>query len=446
MNTLDFFEILVDHIDLYIIILCLSMMSYYYLFRNICRSILDPLFIALLGSMFGTSVVVLLFMTNQIKSVYFISYFLTQFFFIIGLLLVKPDMGYKPEISLRIYKLNNPLYIKSVFYFSFLVFVVSNAIVYAKLGVPIFLKSRLDLTIEAGGWGIFTRFAAISAMIAFYLFLYYIYCEKRKVPKISLYSFFLLYTVTLLLGGSKSGFWNLAIMYFCFMIVNRNVVKIKSSKKIVLKFLLWGGLFAVVVILITFNNDINQSLIFLIQRFVGYGDVYWHAYPNGYIEDLSSKSPFVVIFGSFLGFFRIIDPSQIPEPLGYSLAKMFYSLDYVVGPNPRHNVFGYVYFGFYLSILYSFVLGLIMGSIRWCFFKAYNKSVVCKIVIVCMYIYSTSMETAIDYFFLQVNNLLVVLPVILIGAYSMYVLFCLLKYPQVKYLFLSESKVVYEAV
>lgn len=432
MNTFDFFGLLINNIGLYLSVLLVVIIIYYSIFRRICNSVLDPLFIAILASIFGTSVVFFLYFTGHINHPYFLSYFFTQFAFIAGVFVIKPRR--KTVVCEKRYLSDNRLYIKSLFSFSFFFFVVSNLIVYAKLGIPILFESRLDLTMNAGGWGIFTRFAAISGTVAFYLFLYYTIIHKsRGLFRFMLYFYFTFHLLTLVLSGAKSSFWSLAVVFFCFLIVNRNNDNVShmllKSRKIEWKLITVGLVFSLITILITFSNDIHEALTFLVQRFVGYGDIYWHAYPNGYIEDLPDQSPVIAVFASFLGFFRMIDPSQMPEPIGYALTKMFYSVDFMVGPNPRHNIFGYVYLGAYLSVIYSFVLGVILSVIRASFFKSYNGSIIYKIIIINVYIFAAGLETDINYFFFQLNNLLIVLPIILIGAYFIYLFICVIKFP-----------------
>ncbi|OCB70565.1 O-antigen polymerase [Flavobacterium piscis] len=417
MNTADFFELLINNNLLYFSCFVCVCLFYYFLFRKVCFSMLDPIFISLVGSAFGASVVMFLFATSKISSFYFINYLGTQFAFLAGFVFFgkfSPTVFIKSKI-----RFDNVFFLQCFFIVSFVTFFVSNIIVYATLGIPLFLKSRLDLTVDAGGYGIFTRFAEVSGAVAFYLFLHFIIVEKNvsRLFKSSLFFYLLGHIVVTFLSGSKSSVWFFAMNYFCFLILNKNNTRVKGLllklRQYQLKIVLVGLIFAFCIILITFDGEPSGAFLFLAQRIVGYGDVYWHAYPNAYIENLPHNQFFVAVFGSFLGFFRIVDPSTFPEPLGYSLTKMFYTVDMIVGPNPRHNIFGYIYLGPYFSILYSFILGTLLGYIRKLFFNAYSLRSLSKILLLLVYSIFISIETDINYIVFQLNNLLVVIPFLL---------------------------------
>lgn len=417
MNTADFFELLINNNLLYFSCFVGVCLFYYFLFRKVCFSMLDPIFISLVGSAFGASVVVFLFATSAISSFYFANYLATQFAFLAGFVFFNkfsPIVFIKSKI-----KFDNVFFLQCFFVVSLVTFFLSNIIVYATLGIPLFLKSRLDLTVDAGGYGIFTRFAELSGAVAFYLFLHFIIVEKNvsKLFRFSLFFYLLGHIVVTFLSGSKSSVWFFAMNYFCFLMLNKNNSRVKDLilklKQYQLKIVLVGLIFAFCIILITFDGEPANAFLFLAQRIVGYGDVYWHAYPNAYIEKLPHDHFFIAVFSSFLGFFRIVDPSAFPEPLGYSLTKMFYTVDMIVGPNPRHNIFGYIYLGPYFSILYSLVLGTFLGYIRKLFFNAYSQRILSKILLLFFYSIFIGIETDINYIFFQLNNLLVVIPFLL---------------------------------
>lgn len=417
MNTADFFELLINNNLLYFTCFFGVCFFYYFLFRKVCFSMLDPIFISLVGSAFGASVVVFLFATSKISSFYFVNYLGTQFAFLAGFVFFNkfsPIVFVASKIGFE-----NVFFLQCFFVVSFVIFFLSNIIVYATLGIPLFLKSRLDLTVDAGGYGIFTRFSEVSGAVAFYLFLHFSIVEKNVsgLFKSSLFFYLLGHLVVTFLSGSKSSVWFFAMNYFCFLILNKSNPKIKDLmlklRQYQLKIVLIGLIFAFCIILVTFDGDPSTAFLFLAQRIVGYGDVYWHAYPNAYIENLPHDHFFIAVFSSFLGFFRIVDSSSFPEPLGYSLTKMFYTVDMIVGPNPRHNIFGYIYFGPYFSILYSFVLGTFLGYIRKLFFNAYSLRILSKILLLLVYCIFINIETDINFIVFQLNNLLVVIPFLL---------------------------------
>jgi hypothetical protein len=88
------------------------------------------------------------------------------------------------------------------------------------------------------------------------------------------------------------------------------------------------------------------------------------AYSTHIIDTLSPKSAFLALFGSLLAMFRLVAPASLPEPLGFQIFRAVYGSVDFVGPNPRHNVFGVVYFGIFGAIIYSLMLGAMVGFVR----------------------------------------------------------------------------------
>lgn len=60
-----------------------------------------------------------------------------------------------------------------------------------------------------------------------------------------------------------------------------------------------GILAAFSVIIITTEGNIWSGISVFLLRLIGSGDVYWLGYPNGMVEDVPYKNPFIVLFQSF---------------------------------------------------------------------------------------------------------------------------------------------------
>lgn len=110
------------------------------------------------------------------------------------------------------------------------------------------------------------------------------------------------------------------------------------------------------------DSNLISAASGLVYRFVAFGDVYWYTYPNGYIDLVNVTSPFVSLFNDFMGLFRLANWNALPDSLGLSIYRMHHASD-VIMVNPRLNIMGYIYFG-YFGIVFSFVIGVIVGYIR----------------------------------------------------------------------------------
>jgi hypothetical protein len=129
---------------------------------------------------------------------------------------------------------------------------------------------------------------------------------------------------------------------------------------------------AIVSVIITIQTNLNvenendrlNPLISLIIRFIHSGDVYWYAYPNNVYLSIKNDHWFASLFTDTLGFLRLVEWKDLPEAIGITFKNIHHPSDIPQGPNARHNVFGLIYYGFYGSILFSYILGLVLGFVR----------------------------------------------------------------------------------
>lgn len=415
-------NVLWPNINLYYLALLLSFVLYYLIFKRYYTSIIDPAFWAFIPSLFGFSIVLFLKFTNEIIDYYFISYLITQFVFGCGFIIAS---GEKKITISRIIKFGDEAFFMKVFFLvSFILYVGTTLAGYVILGIPLFAESRLDIAANAkGGMGVLTRFSVLGT-VCVYCALFYWNNKDIVINFLSKFSI-IFFIIVILLGGSKGAFLNIAFIYFCYIYINGNKTisfheKIEKLKRKQIYFIIIGLFFALFVISITNKVNLVTSISFLVFRLVGYGDVYWMAYPNGMIEDVPYKNPIIVLFQSVLGFFRIVPHSEFPEPIGYTLKSMFYNLSSLTGANARHNVFGLVYFGFYGSILFSFIIGFIIGAVRNLFFKCKSSSNLVKIFVVLLYLSVFSLETDPTLFFSNLTDLFLVLAFVFITSILIY--------------------------
>ena len=71
----------------------------------------------------------------------------------------------------------------------------------------------------------------------------------------------------------------------------------------------------------------------------------------------------------YVAFFRLTPAEDIQMHLGLQISKSFYGNDAITQTNAKHNLFGYVNFGFYGSIIFSLILGLAIGYMRYIIFR-----------------------------------------------------------------------------
>jgi hypothetical protein len=111
------------------------------------------------------------------------------------------------------------------------------------------------------------------------------------------------------------------------------------------------------------EDDLLVSIILLVERFIGYGDVYYMSFPNNIIDSINIGSFGHVLFNPILTTLRInlVDTNF----LSYGASIMQYVQNNFDGggPNARQNLLAYYFLREY-GFLFSFFAGSTVGLLR----------------------------------------------------------------------------------
>ena len=371
MNYLDFDLLFVSAPGLYFLALMISSVVYIPIIRLSVSSIFDPLGENLVFSMFASAIVIFLAFTKHVETPYLIQFVTSELLFL-GCLAAIPKYRQTTKVDdTRLADPEHRRFLQSLYLLSACIFILSQGAAYAIGGIPLFYESRLDYYAAGGGFGFLSRVISTSSFFCWYLLIHRL-AYRWKIgfwPKIA--DIFLLVSLSLaaVLSGSKSTFVSVLFLLFYFRVLHRNS-DLYSKKRDRLfirgqKLILAAALGGVVVVLLSTGRagGISESLYQFYYRVVLSGDGYFMGYPNNVLRAVDSRSPLVAIFGGTLGMLRLISPDQLPEPLGFQLFHLTGGVG-SFGPNPRHNLFGLVYFGAGASVFYSAFLGLLVGLVR----------------------------------------------------------------------------------
>ncbi|GAA4327284.1 hypothetical protein GCM10023149_30610 [Mucilaginibacter gynuensis] len=429
MDWYTFGLLLYDNLYLYLGILAVSLFLYFILFKKNYISFLDPLIFNLIYSVFGFSVVVFLYATQSIELKYFISYLLTQAAFFIGLFFFKPltRNSIVSGTNVKTYFEYESMLIKLLFMLTSVTYIFVQLLSYKLVGIPLFLESRLGAYADSGGLGILGRVLDVLRPATAFL-LVYLLLEVKKGAGFKFYLF--VYTVFLLLSfalsGSKSLFMSLGFVLFIYLILNAQKLKryFFNLRKYE-RYIIAGGLsFAFIVIfaqLKSSDTGEGNSLNIFLYRLVASGDTYYFSYPNNNIETINGSKYFLALFGDIFSTLRIVPRDYQPEVLGVQLFHIYTDADLIAGPNARHNVFGYIYYGMYGSIIFSFLIGFSLGFLRNKLFFSLKKNVIGQLLFMFLYINLCFIETDPPVAMTGIENVLLIFPVFLILAFMLYV-------------------------
>lgn len=422
MDWSEFGLLLNEHLYLYLQLLVFSVIVYIFIFRKVYISFLDPFIFSVVFSVFGFSVVLFLYLTNNIPEIYLISYLLTQVAFWLGFFsfkqLNKESIQRESSDVTFDYQLH---FIKYFLIFSSIIYILLQVSSYLYVGIPLLMESHVN-TYAGSGLGVLGRFLDVLKIIVIFLLLYRIFLTKMTTS-FRLFAGFMTITMVafFLLSGSKAEFMLIGQILFCVLILN--ATKLKKQFNDIRKYEKWifviGLIFVFAVIFVQAGagvNDGDTPISIFLFRLVSSGDTYYFSYPGGIIERFDGSSPFMALFGGIFVALRIFPSESMPDSVGYTMFKWFYTSDATIGPNARHNVFGYVYFGFIGSILFSFIIGFIISYVRNKLFFKLKKNVLGQLLFVFAYVNLAIIETDPPSAISNFENTLLILPIVLFMA------------------------------
>jgi len=168
------------------------------------------------------------------------------------------------------------------------------------------------------------------------------------------------------------------------------------------------------------NVDLGAALVRLAYRMVAFGDIYIYAYPDATIESLKGDNPLIGLFGGFLSTFRLFPYEQTYTNFGYQFTLlMFPDIDYIAGPNPRHPVFGYHFFGS-LAFVFSFFLGLLTQKVHRNLYFPVQRTYLQTLIAFAVFTALVSVSADFDYSMSRLASTLIGLLVTLIPACLLY--------------------------
>lgn len=376
MNNYEFFGDILNNINLFFGILIFSFILHYFIFRNQVESLLDPYFLSVFSSVFCLTDVFFMFFVNKISFYMFVSYVLTQLGFILGFYTFKNRKELIREV--KIIDSNTSVTSKNLiaFYFFSFIYLLSEIIIFLTKGIPLFMISRLETFSGGGGAGVLGRITEVSSIFSLYAFFLVIRVDKFRLSEFPKYLIITLIFLTFMLSGSKSSFLTVFYVFWCYILFSQikggNYHKyLRLLRNNLKSIILVSFILVCLVIYIQSKNEsadkIEETLnpvVALAFRFIYGGDIYWFSYPNDVYLSIDGDRWFAALFTDTLGFFRIYEWNELPEVIGLTMKRYHHPSDVITGSNARHNVFGLIYFGFFGSIFFSYVLGLILSFVR----------------------------------------------------------------------------------
>ena len=425
MGYIEYIELLLGAPWLYIAALFIAFPVYILMLRKQIDTIFDPLALNMFSAAIGTATVVFLFFTENIATKYFVQYSLSELCYLTCLTIIPLRLGkVLPPDELLGDQLSRRRF-QCIYLVSAVIFLVAQPLIYIQNGIPLFYESRLDYYAAGNGIGIFSRILEVSSYLCWYLLLHkYTYkWHIRFVPRLFDALLLLGLIASCVLSGSKSELLVIIFLIFYFRALHRKSKFYPHSADRMLRMVqrsTFAVAFFVALVVLSVTKlaaNIGGSLSALLLRIVSAGDVYFMAYPGSNLHDLDASHPLLAVFGPTLALFRLVDPSSLGTALGFQIFHNVVGSTADLGPNPRHNIFGLVYFGFLGSLIYSSMLGLLvcLARNRWC--KYIHLGGVSELLYVFVLLHVVDVNVDVQSLIASIDSLVIVAPWILLAAY-----------------------------
>jgi len=365
MRYEEFLLLFHQHFYTAIILWLLSVIFGIILFRKYIYSIIDPLFFHIVTSYSGFTIIFFLYFLGFIEDYYFYSFLLTQIALTIGFFSFKPVKRLAYEKQHLSFHIKISTRFKFLFLISVILYIISKLTTWYLVGIPLF-KRMAGFSAYQGGLGVFARIeSVVSPIILSYLSFKTLY-QKRLNFWEGLILLFVLISTSV--SGSKAALLSLLFtIFYVYMFSWRFRISLTINKKLINSLIILSVLVSVGITTYFYNtSSFFEGLYLLLMRVIFTGDIYMMAYPNNVISQIHIEhgNLFYGLFGWFFAGIKLIPWDKVPDLVGHAIAKYVYNSNLDFAPNSRHNIFCLYYLGFWGSISFSFLLGILMSFIR----------------------------------------------------------------------------------
>ena len=327
----------------------------------------DPMVYSVLNLVGGAFCVWLLYYQGDLKSEYGWSFIFTEIALFSGLILTR----FLPE--LQVLGKNNYEFVippkSTISEFDVFTFVVGSVYIILEL-ISILTVGIVILDTQENHASAFNDHGILRAFISSYRTL--MICAlfyKKRILRQNWNIFHIVCFVFLLFGVLTSGSKGSVLTFvFIYYILSFPLMRLGLTKKIKISIPLLVTLasFPIIVIMIRVGANPTSAIQQVYVRLLASGDVFLLGYHENVMSSLTETS--FIRYAFYPGWGSVLKnlgfEIKAPRLIGSDIFEFYTNALSGGGPNARHNYLGYHFFGFYGSILYSFIIGLIIGIVR----------------------------------------------------------------------------------
>ena len=365
-------RLLLEKYELAAICTVLSFLVIFYVLKKKIHSVIDPLLLSAVSLAFSISVALFLFLCGEVDKEKITYFVIGQTLFLAIIYIVFPNRK----------KLNNKCVIKTVgantkmlFVICFLIFIFVSLYSFSINGIPLFQTTRYDVNIDnsSGILGFLSRMKN-SVVLFIAIYAYYLFDAKRYYISITI---ILTILIVSFLFGSKAFITTLIFPYYFY-----RYFYTRSLPHISVFFIVIILISPVLLLMFSFLGQSGEdSIVRFGIRIAEFGDIYWNAYPNNIIDEISYSNPLSNMTCLFWAPFRhIIDASVGDKTLttgGGLIAEIVLGYPPIGAPNSPCIIMSWIYYK-WAGLLFIFIFFLFVSFLyRRAYLRKCNTLVDC---------------------------------------------------------------------
>ena len=344
----------------YLMIIGILAAVYQLIFKKICTDIFDPVFVMLLTMLFADSIVFLMYINDLfVDNMLFYQSVISELCLLMGLCMFK-----KHDVAVECFKWDMEKIKNDLYVIYGVLFCLLTVVFYSFYGIPV-LSGNNHLVATMGAGMVIRPLSAIK-MIFCVLWLDR-FLRKKYFDTIPLGIFLM---ASFLLNGSKGEVVTLAFaIYFLKLIYEKYEAEAfpayRKLKRVLILVVL--SLILVSTYITTFSGDADflSVVTIMLFRLSVSGDIFGYAYASDIGEILYNNYNYIdFIIYPILNVLHVIPSDEVIPGIGYQISQLVNNNVLVEsGPNARHNVMGWIAFGYFGSFIYSFLVGVVISFV-----------------------------------------------------------------------------------
>lgn len=407
-----FTEYLLNHKLITLIFLFVYLFIYFMIYKKAIRNIFDCLVIEVVYQSFCSTVVTLMYYLEILELKYFIIYWIGDICYLVGFripffLKVERKTAKNIQIDIR--------NIDFLFYLISIIFILSQLYSFFKIGIPI-LSSKPRTSLYTDSNGLLYYLVMTSQFMTAILVVLKINRKEKKGIYKKIVLIFLIFSY--LTNGSKFSLLIIIfilsnyLFYFRGTSLNLNEEK-KIYKKLTVFFII-SVISLIPIIIISEKKNLLLSLLQILYRFFAAGDIYVNGLNSTMLENITVNSRISYLTPGLLVSLLNKIGLDIPvnQGIGFQINNILYNINNsFTGPNGRQNYLFYLFFKEY-GFIFSFFLGLLVGSIRHLFLGLFKISemgfFIYTILLLSTYAFQTDITIGLNLLFSTLMLLLLI--------------------------------------